>query len=255
MFLPAICHTSSDNIIDSSRGAAINVSITIVRATINDSITMPRCLSREEFDALLARPLHSLTIDELAIDDLTVDFIKELLDKYNVPYDDTLTKIPLHEVLMIHHTNVIAARQTDEDEQATPVDPDAINLTSTVHDIEQCLQERLAAFTASFQMDFTNLCNEMLCHITTVDGNCMTRNNNVRAVACDVFHEEVQQLHIPTNQTVLDTVATATAPINNNIALLDHKPYVNTMTLLQNLYALWINAFHNLNHGLVSVTP
>ena len=136
------------------------------------------------------------------------------------------------------------------------MDPNAINLTSTVHDIEQCLQERLAAFTASsFQMDFTNLRDEMLRRITTVDGNCMTRNNTVRAVARDVFHEEVQQLHIPTNQTVLDTVATATAPINNNIVLLNDKPYVNTMTLLQNLYALWINAFHNLNHGLVWVTP
>jgi hypothetical protein len=222
---------------------------------------MPRTLDRAKFDALLARPLHSITVDKLRFDVLTVDYIRELLDKYNVDYDSNLTKKPLHEKLMIRHTNVVDARATDEEEQATPMESTAINIGGVtidtyMHDLEQRIQERLAAltksfeddkllsqqrvsaFTNSFKEEITNVHEEMIRKINTVDGNCMTRNNNVRAVAREVFCDEVTQLQLPTNQMVLDTITTATTPINTNISLLDTAIRQHDETLAKIVHTL-----------------
>jgi hypothetical protein len=96
---------------------------------------MPRTLSREEFDVLLARRLSDITADELDINILTLGYIRELLTKHEIPFDASTTKAPLHEQLMHHHSSVIAARAVDQEEEETPLDPDALS------NVPQCLKK------------------------------------------------------------------------------------------------------------------
>jgi hypothetical protein len=245
-------------------------------------------ITRQELNELLRRPLQSITIDELHPDGLTVDYLVEILTRYEVPHNSkNQNKANLLALLIAHRDNIIHSRSIDAVERDTSPNPTAPVLenptpsrestapTNTdpatmapgvddrtsldgapttsgelppgdlpptaptgasthddtsafdlfvkeIQDSEARLRQELLDSNSRLLQRVSDIKAELELRINTVDGNSMTRSNGMSATAKNVFHTEIAQLNLPTTQTVLDTVATATAPTNSNVQFLDH---------------------------------
>jgi hypothetical protein len=245
-------------------------------------------ITRQELNELLRRPLQSITIDELHPDGLTVDYLVEILTRYEVPHNSkNQNKANLLALLIAHRDNIIHSRSIDAVERDTSPNPTALmmeiptpsrestapTVTNTdpamapglddrtsldgvpntsgepppgnstpeeptgasthddtsafdlfvkeIRDSEACLRQELLDSNSRLLQRVSDIKAELELRINTVDGNSMTRSNGVSATAKNVFHTEIAQLNLPTTQTVLDTVATATAPTVSNVQFLD----------------------------------
>lgn len=194
-------------------------------------------ISDAAFEVLLRDTLDRISLTD--IDAFSREQLCQALRHYEVPYNDRSRTKTLVNTLLKHRTSRINARRADEEEEETPRDPDAPLVPLPGEDDGNHTGANLVAVQRivdelrnDIKSQLTELRDSLSRDISTVNSNTITRFNGVRDTALDVYKEEINKLSLPTNQSVLQSIDLAIAPLVSNINLLHQNATRHDSTLV-----------------------